>query len=260
MRLINNKTLSNLSVNLRFYILVISFLISLFLLGFLRLQISSDQLYIIRLEQFYGFISFAYLYVALLISPLGKVVGKRNWMGNLVYARRAIGVSAAYFAVLHSTIAFFGQFGGFSNLALLPPHFKWAFVFGAIGLIVLLAMAATSIDKVISIMTLRRWQILHRLIYGVSFLIILHIWMIGTHATLIWVRLPLSVAVLILTGLEAIRIGKNLCSKYTALKDKTLLVMASVFILITGGMVLMTEIAGNYHRVHHESGAGQHAH
>ena len=85
--------------NSRFYILATSFLISLAVIGFLRLQIPSDQLFYIRTQQVFGLLAIFYWYVALIISPIGHVIGKHR-MKKVEFARRAIGVSAFYFVLL----------------------------------------------------------------------------------------------------------------------------------------------------------------
>jgi DMSO/TMAO reductase YedYZ heme-binding membrane subunit len=85
-----------------------SLLISLGVTAWLRLQISSDQLYYIRLEQVFGFIGLAFLYIALIISPLSLLFKQNQGVKYMLFARRAIGVSAAYFAVLHASVALWG--------------------------------------------------------------------------------------------------------------------------------------------------------
>ena len=132
------KTIQNLPDNSRFYVLVFSVLLSIFVLCLLRVQISGDQLFSIRAGQAFGYISAVHLYLALVVSPLKKVVGGgRRWVQNLEFSRRAIGVSAAYFAFLHAAVALWGQIGGFGGLTLLPERFVWSLAFGVIALVVL---------------------------------------------------------------------------------------------------------------------------
>src|SRR5687767_8589295 len=103
------KTPVSLAANPRFYILASAVCVSVLAACWLRLSITSDQLFVIRLQQLFGYFS-VFLWVgALIITPLHKVVGDRRYMPYLLFARRAIGVSAAYFALLHVCIALWGQ-------------------------------------------------------------------------------------------------------------------------------------------------------
>src|SRR3989338_9235315 len=129
--------------NSRFYILASSALISLLVISYVRLQVSSDQVFYIRSEQLFGLLSIMYWYVALIISPLGYAVGKQRLV-HLAFARRAIGVSACYFAALHISIATWGQLGGMSGIAHLPDSFKLSMTGGFIAFIILFLMAMTS--------------------------------------------------------------------------------------------------------------------
>ncbi len=247
------QTIKNLPNNLRFYVLCFTLLISLVAVGILRLTISSDQLFYIRLEQVYGFISVVYLYIALCISPLSKIVGERGSMKQVIFARRAIGVSSAYFATLHISVALWGQIGGLNGLGLLPNRFKISFALGAVAFFILLAMAATSFDKVIKFMTLSRWKWLHRLIYGGLILIILHVWMIGTHVAYTGVQIAAFIALSIFFGLESYRVVLKISSTYQRLQSKryfvSLLVVSWLF--WSGLLYAMPSLVKNYHSENH---------
>ena len=248
-----HRTLRSLPNNSRFYILSSSILLSLTISAWLRLQIPSDQLFYIRLEQVFGFLSICFLYTAVIISPLSKTVGKTGWMEHLIFARRAIGVSAAYFACLHAPVFLWGQVGGLSSIGLLPERFQFSFLIGVVSLAILLVMAVTSFDKVITFMTPKRWKLLHRLIYGGGILIILHVWMIGTHIAYSWVKVSAVVLLAIFFALESLRIAKNLTAKYRDLDTKEYLATIAFCIWVVW-MTLLLSIPGvvkNYHSEHH---------
>jgi sulfoxide reductase heme-binding subunit YedZ len=254
----SRKTIENLPNNSRFYILTLSVLLSIFTLCLLRAQIASEQLFYIRTEQVYGFISIAFLYVALIISPLKRVVGGRRWMQNLEFARRGIGVSAAYFALLHAGVALWGQMDGFGGLALLPSKFVWALVFGVAALVVLLLMASTSFDKVIKFMTFRKWKWLHRFVYLAGALIILHVWMIGTHAAYDWVQLTTFIPLSVLFGLEAWTIMSRFSERHTAFKSKDYFwtLVLCIWLLLSLWLFLLPKLVQNYHSQHHSEHSG----
>lgn len=253
--MLSHKTIRNLPNNNRFYVLSFSFLLSILVLCLLRSRLTSDQLFYIRTEQVYGFISIAFLYLALIISPIKQIVGRPRWMQNLEFARRGIGVSAAYFAFLHATVALWGQIGGFGSLGLLPSRFAWAFAFGAVSLIVLFLMAATSFDTVIKFMTFRKWKWLHRFVYLGGVLIILHVWMIGTHMAYDWVQIATFVPLSVLFGLEAWCIVSKFGEKRPefASKDYAVTICLVIWALLSLVLFLLPSLVQNYHSQHHSA-------
>lgn len=249
--------------NSRFYILVGSFLLSIFLFALLRLQIPSDQLFYIRAQQVFGLLSILYWYVALIISPLGYVIGKHR-MVRLEFARRGIGVSAFYFALLHGSIALWKQLGGPEQLQYLPSLSRWSILGGFIAFVVLFMMATTSLDKVIDFMTYKRWKWLHRLGYIGGTLVVLHIWSIGTHLAYGSIQLAAFLLLTLLSGLELFRITKNVNQKYLHFnKAEVAALFVSAWILVITAILLMPTYINNYHQKHvdgthvtelHESG------
>jgi sulfoxide reductase heme-binding subunit YedZ len=238
--------------NSRFYILVSSVLISGLVLGWLRQSIVSDQLFYIRAQQIFGLLCALYWYVALVISPIGYVIDKQHTR-HLEFARRAIGVSACYFVLLHAGIAIWGQLGGLSQIGYLPSLFKWSLLAGAIALSILLVMASTSLDRVVTFMTLRRWKWLHRLVYVGGILAVLHIWTIGTHLAYVQVQVAAFVALVVLSGLELFRVTKLLNAKYLHLDVvEAGAVFLAFWIMAIGGLVAIPIVFKNYHSQHHD--------
>lgn len=244
------KTLSNLFANPRFYILVSAVALSLLIPSYLRLQIPSDQLFYIRVEQIFGYTCVLLWYVALLISPLHKRLGGRFGIGYLVFARRAIGVSAGYFALLHVIITFLGQMDGFRGLLLLPDRFLWALGLGSVSLVILLLMALTSFDRVIAYMTYRRWKWLHRLGYIGGICVLLHMWMIGTHLSYLTFKSIIFVMLVTLVGFESLRIAENLVKKYPKVRQKKTLISVLLLLVVTGVLLVLPQLidpSANHH-------------
>lgn len=240
----------NLLNNSRFYILLTSILLSIAVMAYLRLQLTSDQLYYIRTQQVFGLFAMVYWLLALVISPIGYVIGK-NRTKRLEFARRAIGVSAAYFATLHGAIALWGQLGSLSELTLLPVLFKWSIAGGAVGLFILLIMAATSFDKVVSFMTFRKWKWLHRLVYIGFILVCLHIWTIGTHLAYSGVQWTAFIALIVLSGLELFRTTKLVNDKYMHFdKAEALTLFGSVWVMLVILIACTPLFIQNYHSQH----------
>ena len=244
------KSQTSLLANSRFYILMSTVLLSVGVVSYLQLQIPSEQLFYIRTEQVFGLLAVVYWYCALLISPLGYAIGKQRTK-RLEFARRAIGVSAAYFAVLHGAVALWGQLGGISELTLLPAIFKWSLAAGAFAVVVLLAMAATSFDKVVTFMTVKRWKLLHRLTYLAWILVVLHIWTIGTHLAYPEVQWAAFVALVTLSGLELLRIIKRSNERYLHFeKIEVATLFGACWVVVSVSIAMIPSVVQNYHSQH----------
>lgn len=239
--------------NIRFYVLVLSFLLSLLIASWLRLNIVSDRLFTIRLQQFYGFTAIAFWYLALIATPLSSVFGKEGIMKHYLFSRRALGVSGAYFALLHACIGIVSQLGGISSIFNLPDRFRVAILFGFIGLLILLAMAATSFDKIIKLMTFKRWKWLHRLTYIAITLVLLHLWLIGTHLDSIIYRIIILSFISLLAILESWRISLNI-EKASGIKDSKmrLIIFIAMSLAIVGLSIYVPNTINRYHDQTHK--------
>ncbi len=247
------KKTSQLLTNSRFYILAASLLLSILIAALLRAAIPSDELYYIRVEQVFGFVSIIFLYIAVILTPLSKLLGKKPVLQKILFARRAFGVSAAYFAMLHVYIVMAEQIGGLSGLSLLPSRFVVSFILGVLALIILFAMAATSFDKVIDLMSFKRWKQLHQFVYLAGVLIIIHVWMIGTHAETPNIKAIGILALALLFGLEAKRIATTLSARFKLSQFRHNLLFYLIFALLTGSLLLLPVISRNYHSEHHDA-------
>jgi methionine sulfoxide reductase heme-binding subunit len=258
----SHRTIANLPNNIRFYILLCSLCWSLAVPAGARILFESDRLFVIRVEQIFGFMSIGFLYVALLISPLSLLLKRYPVSGYLQFSRRAIGVSACYFALLHAAVATWGQLGGLSGLLIAPTFFKTAFVLGAALLVCLLLMAATSFDSAIKAMTLRRWKWLHRLVYAGGILVILHVWMIGTHVSYVRVQQLLFGLLVVFFALEAYRIAFGLRKKVSLLKPlpRAWAFGILLFAFCTAVLWYMPRIVPNFHNKHSTGPNGVHIH
>lgn len=242
--------MSSLLSNSRFYVLASSLLLSAFVIGIVRIEIPSDQLYAIRTQQVFGLLCLLYWYVALIISPIGHIIGKQRML-HIEFARRAIGVSAFYFALLHASIALWGQLGGISQLQHLPTLFVWSLSGGFIALFVLGIMAATSFDKVVRYMTYRKWKWLHRFVYLAFILVVLHVWSIGTHLAYTEMQLLSFVMLVILSGLELFRIVKIANAKRLHLnKTESVTLFLAAWACVVALIVALPAVVQNYHSRH----------
>lgn len=189
-------------------------MLSIFVAGFIQLSVPAGSLQTIRIEQYFGFISLLLLYIAVLASPLTKVYPDLSFKNAYLHARRAIGVLAFYYALLHVYITFFKQLNGFSGIAFYNAKYEASLLFGVIAFAILFIMAATSLDWAIKVMHFKNWKLLHRLVYIACVTVILHIIILGPHFTnesLLGVVTYVAFGFLAL--LEGMRIQQNIAAR-----------------------------------------------
>jgi sulfoxide reductase heme-binding subunit YedZ len=115
-----------------------------------------------------------FLCLVLLVTPLRQHTG---WV-VLARWRRMLGLFVFFYASLH-LLAYAWLDMGFELAELLPDIVKRPFItVGMLAWGLLLALAATSFNRAIKAMGARRWQRLHRAVYAVAVLGVLHFfWM-----------------------------------------------------------------------------------
>jgi len=135
------------------------------------------------------------LCVLLLVTPLRESVG---WVG-LARFRRMLGLFVFFYALLHFVAyAWLDQSGQWEDILLDIPKRPFILV-GLLALVLLLPLALTSFNAAIRQMGAARWRSLHRAVYLIALLAILHFfWMragkrnfdqVALYATLIGVLL-----------------------------------------------------------------------
>jgi DMSO/TMAO reductase YedYZ heme-binding membrane subunit len=175
------QRIDKLLANSRFWILAWSVVLSVVIAGIIEVYVPEGSLRVIRTEQWYGFISIFLLYIAVLASPLTKVMPDLVVKEAYLHARRAIGVTAFYYAFLHVYLSFFQQLGGFAGISYFDTKYNVSLLLGMIALLILFVMAATSLDWAIKVMRFKNWKLLHRLVYAAGIAILLHVILIGPH-------------------------------------------------------------------------------
>ena len=113
-----------------------------------------------------------FLCITLAVTPLRRFTGW-NWVVRL---RRMLGLFVFFYALVHFTC--FLWFDHFFDLgAMLEDVIKRPFItVGFIAFVLLIPLAATSTNAMIRKLGGKRWQWLHRLIYVIAALGILHFW------------------------------------------------------------------------------------
>lgn len=231
--------------NIRFYILLSSIVLSLVVNTIIIATVPSPQLQTIRLNQIYGFASIILLYLALLAGPFCYMFANFPWKKQYLKARRALGVSAFYFASLHGLIAFFGQLNGFDGLGFLTNNYLIALSASFVALFILMLQAMTSFDAVISKMTFPRWKVLQRFVYLAGILTLVHVVMLGTHFQDLSSPIARTafIALAFLFFLEALRIDSWLQNRFNISQQFSYGSLVIGGVLITGVVFLFTPFA-----------------
>lgn len=113
-----------------------------------------------------------FLCITLAVTPLRRLTGW-NW---LVRLRRMVGLYTFFYALVHF-VAFLWFDHFFDVAAMLADVVKRPFILvGFIAFVLLIPLAATSTNAMIKRLGGKRWQWLHRLIYAIGPLAILHYW------------------------------------------------------------------------------------
>jgi sulfoxide reductase heme-binding subunit YedZ len=113
-----------------------------------------------------------FLCITLAVTPLRRLT-KWNW---LIKLRRMLGLFAFFYATLHfTTFLWFDHF--FDVPEMLKDVVKRPFItVGFIAFVLLIPLAVTSTNGMVKRLGGKRWQWLHRLIYVIAPLGILHFW------------------------------------------------------------------------------------
>jgi len=144
--------------------------------------------------------------LTLAVTPLRKLTGM-NW---LVRLRRMLGLMAFLYLCLHfTTFVWFDHF--FDLDAIWKDILRRPFItVGVIALLLSIPLAVTSTNGMVRRLGGKRWQLLHRLIYVIVPLGVLHYWWDKAGKNLIAQPLLFAVIVAVLLGLRLVwRQGKK---------------------------------------------------
>jgi methionine sulfoxide reductase heme-binding subunit len=110
--------------------------------------------------------------VVLLVSPLRVWTGWPEWLRF----RRMLGLLVYFYAVLHlACYAWFDMGLEWADIVADIPKRTFILV-GFAAWVLLTAMALTSFNRAIRWLGAARWQLLHRSVYAVAVLAVLHFW------------------------------------------------------------------------------------
>jgi len=113
-----------------------------------------------------------FLLLTLTVTPLRRLTGQ-HW---LIRLRRMLGLLAFFYAALH-VLAYLWAEHFFDWLAIGRDLIERPFItVGALAFALLVPLAVTSHNAMIRRLGGRRWQALHRLVYGIAVAAVVHYW------------------------------------------------------------------------------------
>lgn len=116
-----------------------------------------------------GLWAFHFLLLSLAMTPLRMLTGRSDW----IRYRRMLGLLALFYALVHVSSYTFLLFGArWSELAVEVTRRPYVMV-GALALLLMLPLGLTS-TRSWQRRLKRRWVMLHRLVYPVALLVLLH--------------------------------------------------------------------------------------
>lgn len=170
-----------------------------------------------RLDEIYALVAIAFLYITLLATPLTQAFPNLPFRAVYIKARRALGVSAFVFGLIHASISFFVLLGGFPGIFALEGNDFVAVFLGLAALLILSLLAATSMNFMVRRLG-SKWKPLHRLVYLAAVFILIHGTLLGTQLgnplhPVAWIVYG---AVAFLLVLEGLRVYRFFQKKYLA--------------------------------------------
>src|SRR5205809_1828018 len=170
-----------------------------------------------------------FLFVALAITPLRQIV---QWL-RLILVRRMIGVATFAYGLAHITLYVadlkFDVAKAASEIAL-----RIYLTIGFAALLGLAALAATSTDTMVRRLGARRWQRLHRIVYAIGLLAVIHYCMQS--------KLDLWEPT-IMAGIYAWLMGYRLLVKFVGVRGRLPLAWVGALSLIAPALTTLGEAA-----------------
>ena len=116
-----------------------------------------------------GFWALVFLGVTVAVTPFRRIAR----YGNLIDVRRMLGVGAFCYIAMHLTLVVADQRFNLGKVAYEISH-RWYLIVGGTAWLGLAVLAATSTDGMVRRLGGERWRNLHRIVYGIALLALIH--------------------------------------------------------------------------------------
>ena len=118
-----------------------------------------------------GQIGLGFLFATLFVSPIIKLLPDALDAKNVASLRRALGLCATGFSILHFALIFRFDFVTEFTALLTEPQWRNGFT----ALTVLVILSVSSFPVFIKYLRIREWKSLHQLSYAALFFVLLHV-------------------------------------------------------------------------------------
>jgi methionine sulfoxide reductase heme-binding subunit len=137
-----------------------------------------------------GMLTLVFLMITLAVTPVRQIT-RLNW---LIKFRRMLGLFAFFYGFLH--LMTYIWFDRFFNLKSVPGDVATRpfIAVGMVAFFLMIPLAITSTNKMLKRLGGKRWNHLHKLVYGAGIAGALHFWLLVKSDT----RLPLTFAFILL--------------------------------------------------------------
>jgi len=174
--------------------------------------------------QWYAGAAFLFLYLTLLTGAVAGTTAIRVEAGPR--ARRALGVSACWFALLHSYFGFYRLVGGLEGLRYWSSYFARSLLAGLLALAVLCALSLMSLPGLVRRMG-RSWKPAQRLLYAAAILTLVHVVTVTIHLRHLRAILIVTYALVTpLLMLELLRFDRWVVARHRALPRNLIALLA----------------------------------
>jgi len=203
------------------------------------------------LVRWYGIISLFLLVAVMLPGPLYRLYPELPFKNDYRQSLGGLGISAFYFALLHSYLGFFFTLLGFQGLPFLSGIFLWALIVGLVSFLILAAMAATSFTWAMRELG-PWWKFIHRFVYVAGIALIIHAILIGSDYRDLTqpIGLVSVIAVTVLVILQAISLRRYFVTHHPGVPSW--IFTASISFILVGSYYVLYSL--------HEFIAGGHVH
>lgn len=193
---------------IRFNLLLFSIILSIIIYELVIFLYPEGTIQIIRLTQVYALTALTFLYLTLFIESICNTFRYIPYRAQYSNACLVLGFSAFYFGLLHASIAFFGQLGGFEGLSFLSQRYILAITLSFSALCMLALFAAAPFEFIIKKLPFLKWNYIRHFIHLAGIFILIHAVMLGTHFQVLYEFIPqiLFSAIAFLLFLEILRI------------------------------------------------------
>ena len=152
-----------------------------------------------------GYTALVLIAVTLAITPVRKIIPALNW---LIRFRRLLGLFAFFYATIHM-LAYVALYSGFNVPQMLDDIAKRKFItVGVAAWLLMLPLALTSTNWAIRKLGGKRWNWLHKLIYVIAFIALVHFWWQVKPGVLAPVRMTIIIYALLLIRPVLWAVGK----------------------------------------------------